>query len=167
MITEYHYSAAFGTLFLYFEGQTLVYLGFNRHTSIDWVRRHFHGIPIEPGLTLPEAYEKQLTDYLRGKPIKWEIPYKLIGTPFQKSVWHELLKIPYGTVVTYKQVGENVGTKGFRGVGQAVGANPISIIVPCHRVVGVSGLVGFGGGIAIKQWLLRLENVLLPWDGFA
>ena len=83
------------------------------------------------------------------------------GTPFQISVWNELLKIPYGNVNTYGEIADRVGTpNAARAVGNAVGANPIPIIVPCHRVVGVNGLGGYSAGIEIKEKLLQIEGAL-------
>ncbi|MGH7888970.1 MAG: methylated-DNA--[protein]-cysteine S-methyltransferase, partial [Thermodesulfobacteriota bacterium] len=83
------------------------------------------------------------------------------GTPFQISVWGELLKIPYGTVTTYGEIAKRVGNPdGARAVGNAVGANPLPIIVPCHRVVASNGLGGYSGGMEIKKSLLRTEGIL-------
>jgi methylated-DNA-[protein]-cysteine S-methyltransferase len=82
------------------------------------------------------------------------------GTPFQASVWRELLKIPYGNVKTYGEIAEEIGNPhAARAVGNAVGANPVPIIVPCHRVVGASGLGGYSCGIQIKKKLLQIEGV--------
>ncbi|HSC35545.1 MAG TPA: methylated-DNA--[protein]-cysteine S-methyltransferase, partial [Thermodesulfobacteriota bacterium] len=83
------------------------------------------------------------------------------GTPFQKSVWKKLLDIPYGETATYGDVAERVGKPGAaRAVGNAVGANPIPIVIPCHRVLASNGLGGYSGGIDIKKDLLRIEGTL-------
>jgi methylated-DNA-[protein]-cysteine S-methyltransferase len=83
------------------------------------------------------------------------------GTPFQISVWRELLKIPYGNVRTYREIAEKIGNpRAARAVGNAAGANPIPIIIPCHRVIGVNGLGGYSCGIQIKKKLLEIEGVL-------
>jgi methylated-DNA-[protein]-cysteine S-methyltransferase len=104
--------------------------------------------------------EKQLTEYFRKERVNFEIPLLMVGTNFQKSVWVELLKIPYGKTETYLGLSEKLNnTKAIRAVAAANGANAISIIVPCHRVVGSSGeLVGYAGGVEVKKKLLRLEN---------
>ena len=82
------------------------------------------------------------------------------GTPFQQAVWRALLEIPCGETRTYKQIAEQIGRpRAARAVGQAVGANPLPIVVPCHRVVAGDGLGGFGGGLAMKRRLLEIEGV--------
>jgi O-6-methylguanine DNA methyltransferase len=88
----------------------------------------------------------------------------LCGTEFERAVWHALLGIRTGTTTTYGEIARQLGRpKGARAVGLAVGANPIGLIVPCHRVIGQNGsLTGYGGGLDRKQWLLRHEGVLLP-----
>ena len=107
--------------------------------------------------------EKQLREYFTKKRTTFAIPLDPKGTPFQKKVWRELCNIPYGSYLTYGQQAERLGSpKSARAVGAANGRNPIGIIVPCHRVIGASGhLTGFAGGLAIKQALLELEDVLL------
>ena len=106
-------------------------------------------------------YSKQISLYLDKKLKDFNLPLDLYGTPFQISVWQELLKIPYGEVRAYKDIAIAVGReKGFRAVGMANNKNPVSIVVPCHRVIGSSGeLVGYGGGIEFKVKLLRLEGL--------
>jgi methylated-DNA-[protein]-cysteine S-methyltransferase len=103
---------------------------------------------------------KQLTEYFSGKRKVFDIKVNPVGTPFQKSVWNELLKIPYGETVSYGEIAERIGNpKSVRAVGLANGSNPISIIIPCHRVIGKNGsLVGYGGGIENKRYLLELEQ---------
>lgn len=104
--------------------------------------------------------KRQLDEYFAGKRKEFDIPTRLEGTEFQKSVWEELRKIPYGKTVTYKDIAEAVGcAKGFRAVGLANNRNPISIIYPCHRVIGSNGsLTGYGGGLDVKEKLLELER---------
>lgn len=104
----------------------------------------------------------QLNEYLLGKRKEFNIPIKLEGTAFQKKVWEELKNIPYGETRTYKQIAENIGNpKACRAVGMANHNNPIAIIVPCHRVIGTNNkLVGYAGGIDIKQKLLQIEQIL-------
>ncbi len=106
--------------------------------------------------------EKQLTEYFRKKRSTFDLPLAPEGTPFQKNVWQQLRKIPYGSFITYGEQAARLGSpKAARAVGAANGKNPISIIVPCHRVIGASGhLTGFAGGLKTKQMLLELEGAL-------
>lgn len=102
----------------------------------------------------------EIMEYLQGKRKTFDIPLQIYGTEFQLKVWKELKKIPYGETISYKELAKRVGSpKGFRAVGQANNKNPIPIIIPCHRVIGEKGkLVGYNGGIEIKQFLLELER---------
>ena len=104
--------------------------------------------------------EKQLNEYFCGKRKNFNVPINPKGTEFQKQVWNELLKIPYGQTVTYKQIAQKIEKpNAARAVGMANHNNPIAIIVPCHRVVGSnSKLVGYAFGLERKQFLLDLEN---------
>ena len=106
---------------------------------------------------------KQFDKYFDGKMIQFSVPLTSIGTPFQKLVWNALIKIPYGVVCNYSQLARSIGSpKAVRAVGSAVGKNPISIIVPCHRVIGINGkLCGYAGGLKRKQSLLETEGVFL------
>lgn len=103
---------------------------------------------------------KQLKEYFEGNRKVFDLPLKPQGTPFMQQVWGELLKIPYGQTRSYKDIAEAVGrNKAYRAVGLANNRNPISIFIPCHRVVGANGkLVGYGGGLHIKEYLLQLEQ---------
>jgi methylated-DNA-[protein]-cysteine S-methyltransferase len=103
---------------------------------------------------------KELEEYFAGKRKEFDIPLHPEGTPFQLKAWEGLSTIPYGQTRTYKQMAEYANCpKGYRAIGLANNKNPISIIVPCHRVIGSNGkLVGFGGGLDKKEWLLNLEN---------
>ncbi|MDX9888808.1 MAG: methylated-DNA--[protein]-cysteine S-methyltransferase [Anaerovoracaceae bacterium] len=103
--------------------------------------------------------KKQLEEYFNGRRQEFSLPIHLEGTAFQKRVWQALQEIPYGTTKSYQEVAENVGNKNsVRAVGGANNRNPISIIVPCHRVIGKDGtLVGYGGGLDVKAFLLKLE----------
>lgn len=104
--------------------------------------------------------EKQLNEYFENKRTSFDIPLDFNGTEFQVRVWEALLKIPYGVTKTYGELAKILGDiKAVRAVGGALNKNPISIIVPCHRVVGASGkLVGFAGGLENKSILLDLEQ---------
>jgi methylated-DNA-[protein]-cysteine S-methyltransferase len=104
----------------------------------------------------------QMREYFSRLRRRFELSLDLQGTPFQQSVWHELLQIPYGTTVSYGEIARRMGRPpgAARAVGAAVGANPVPVVIPCHRVVGAdSSLVGFGGGLEAKRTLLRLEGV--------
>ncbi|MBL6750347.1 MAG: methylated-DNA--[protein]-cysteine S-methyltransferase [Nevskia sp.] len=104
----------------------------------------------------------ELRAYFAGELREFAVPYALAGTPFQRRVWSELARIPYGTTISYGELARRLGDpKASRAVGLANGRNPVSIVVPCHRVIGADGsLTGYGGGIERKQWLLRHEGVL-------
>jgi len=104
--------------------------------------------------------EKQLGEYFAGTRSRFELELDFAGTEFQKSVWNALLAIPFGETRSYGQIASQLGNpKAVRAVGAANGKNPISIIAPCHRVIGSSGaLTGFAGGLETKQYLLELEK---------
>ncbi|MDQ0988011.1 methylated-DNA--[protein]-cysteine S-methyltransferase [Streptomyces sp. V2I9] len=115
------------------------------------------------GVPDPEPFGetiRQLGEYFAGDRTAFDLPMSLAGTPFQQSVWAELLKIPYGETRTYGDLAEQLGKPGAsRAVGLANGKNPLGIIVPCHRVIGASGsLTGYGGGLDRKQRLLAFES---------
>ena len=102
----------------------------------------------------------QLREYFAGTRRTFELDLALRGTPFQVAVWEELCRIPYGDTITYAELARRIGKpSAVRAVGAANGANPIPVIVPCHRVIGSNGtLTGYGGGIERKQFLLALEG---------
>lgn len=104
--------------------------------------------------------QQQLNEYFQGQRQTFELPLDFEGTEFQKKVWQALLNIPFGETRSYRQIAEQVGSpKAVRAVGAANGQNPISIIAPCHRVIGSGGkLVGFAGGLDNKEILLKLEE---------
>lgn len=104
--------------------------------------------------------QKQLNEYFEGQRQVFDLPLDFEGTEFQQKVWQALLTIPFGETSSYKQIAEQIGNvKAVRAVGAANGKNPISIITPCHRVVGANGkLVGFAGGLENKDVLLQLEQ---------
>ena len=108
---------------------------------------------------------QQLTEYFAGTRERFELELDVVGTPFQKKVWHALLTIPFGETRSYSQIAVQIGCPGaVRAVGAANGRNPISIVAPCHRVIGASGkLTGFAGGLEAKEFLLGLEGA--SWQG--
>ncbi len=103
----------------------------------------------------------ELRRYLAGERVQFGCPLDLHGTAFQVEVWEELFRIPYGETRTYAEIARAVGRPAaVRAVGAANGANPVAIIVPCHRVIGSNGmLTGYGGGLPTKAWLLSLEGI--------
>jgi len=107
-----------------------------------------------------EECKSQLLEYFSGSRKVFSVPFELNGTDFQIKVWNELTKIPFGEVITYTNLAHRIGSiKKLRAAGTANGKNPIGIIVPCHRVIGKSGkLVGYGGGLWRKKWLLEFES---------
>ena len=123
--------------------------------------RPYEGIEHETAL-IKEA-NRQLSEYLKGERQMFDFPLNPRGTDFQKRVWRALCDIPYGETRSYKQIAEAIGSpKAVRAVGMANNRNPITIVVPCHRVIGADGkLVGYGGGLEMKEFLLRLESCSL------
>ncbi|MCL2148729.1 MAG: methylated-DNA--[protein]-cysteine S-methyltransferase [Methanomassiliicoccaceae archaeon] len=103
---------------------------------------------------------RQIDEYLAGKRKEFDIPLRVAGTDFQRSVWDELGKIPYGRTATYREVAAGVGRpNAYRAVGGACGANPVPLFIPCHRAVASDGLGGFGGGLALKRRLMDIEGM--------
>lgn len=119
------------------------------------------GISCQIGTTkFLKQVEKELDDYFSGQRTEFDVPIYLVGTEFQMEVWEKLVDIPYGSTISYSELAKMIGRpRSVRAVANAVGANPISIIVPCHRVVGSDGsLTGYAGGLPAKQTLLALES---------
>lgn len=102
----------------------------------------------------------QLDEYFQGKRTVFSLPFKLTGTPFQLAVWKELQNIPYGKTISYKEIAQKINKpKAYRAVGMANNKNPLPIIIPCHRVIGSNGkLIGYAGGLKLKNYLLELEK---------
>lgn len=139
----------------------LEYKNTDHFTRIWFANQDDQSLADYPYLVSP--YNKELKQYFSGKPIAFNWPLQLEGTPFQIKVWQLLAKIPYGTTVSYKQLCTQLSIRAYQAVGQAVKANPIAIIIPCHRVIGSHNLGGYHYGLTIKRFLLELENVL-PLD---
>jgi methylated-DNA-[protein]-cysteine S-methyltransferase len=106
---------------------------------------------------------QQLDEYFKHQRQMFDLPLAPPGTTFQKQVWEKLLEIPYGRTSSYLEIARRIGNpKSIRAVGSANGKNPIAIIIPCHRVIGSSGkLIGYGGGLWRKEWLLKHEQSVL------
>ncbi|MGA2842418.1 MAG: methylated-DNA--[protein]-cysteine S-methyltransferase [Steroidobacteraceae bacterium] len=109
---------------------------------------------------LPETI-RQLGEYFAGRRREFDLPWRLHGTEFQQRVWNALMEIPYGATWSYGELAKRLGNpNASRAVGLANGRNPISILVPCHRVIGADGsLTGYGGGLERKRWLLAHEGL--------
>lgn len=124
------------------------------HPAVDkrWISRD--------ELDLFDVARTQLTEYFEGTRTEFELVFKFDGTEFQQEVWNQLSKIPYGETISYQELADRIGRpKAVRAVGQANGRNPICIMVPCHRVVGMNGtLTGYGGGLPRKEYLLKHES---------
>jgi|ERR1035437_788792 methylated-DNA-[protein]-cysteine S-methyltransferase len=118
---------------------------------------------------LLKEVHKQLKEYFDGKRKEFSLELDLQGTEFQLKVWNKLLEIPYGKTISYLQLAKNLGDpKSIRAAGTANGRNSVSIIVPCHRVIGSDGkLIGYGGGLWRKDWLLKHENNWFKNDLFS
>lgn len=130
-----------------------------------YMEEHRRGPSVDPAWHEdPAAFAevgRQLDEYFAGSRTAFDLPLSPVGTPFQVAVWEQLRLIPRGTTTTYGAIAARIGrAAAARAVGTAVGRNPISVIVPCHRVVGSDGsLTGFAGGLARKQRLLAIEGV--------
>ena len=129
-------------------------------TAIDFDAQPENG---DHGNDLTARCKQQMLEYFAGEREEFDVPLAGKGTLFQKSVWRALTQIPFGTTCCYQDIADIIGNrKAVRAVGAANGSNPIPIIVPCHRVIGRNGsLIGFGGGLDKKQWLLKHEGALL------
>ena len=146
--------APIGDLLLVADEQGLVRIEFGRKSVRTGFSRS-ESDRLKPVLT-------QLSEFFDGRRKAFDVKLSLRGTPFQLEVWRTLLRIPYGETRTYAEIAKSIGRPAAtRAVGAANGANPIPIIVPCHRVIGSNGsLTGFGGGIDVKRWLLDFERNL-------
>lgn len=128
---------------------------------IKWKR---DGIRLQRGGEHNTALARELDAYFAGRLRQFAVPLDLRGTLFQRQVWEVLCGIPYGVTRSYHDVARSLGNpRASRAVGQAIGSNPVAIVVPCHRVIGSDGgLTGYGGGLHRKKFLLGLESAVLP-----
>lgn len=134
-------------------------------TSKEWKQRAAIGVsdkeaPDASAAAVLEEAVRQVGEYFAGKRTRFDLPLDLHGTDFQVRVWRQIAAVPHGQVISYGELAIAAGAPGAsRAAGAACGANPVAIIVPCHRVVGADGsLHGFGGGLDVKAWLLRHEG---------
>jgi len=127
-----------------------------------WLRRTFPEAEKEPARDRHNRFENQIRQYFEGRRRIFDVPLDLRGSDFQKAVWAEVSRIPFGRAASYGEIAHLVGRpRAGRAVGAANGANPVPIVVPCHRVIGADGsLTGYGGGLESKRWLLAHEGVL-------
>jgi methylated-DNA-[protein]-cysteine S-methyltransferase len=154
--SNYHiYNSPYGAITIVSDGSAITAL---------WLKE----IPVEDGINEKDALidraRKQLDEYFAGNRREFDLPLSPYGTDFQQAVWKELLAIPYGETRSYGQVAQNIGKpKACRAVGMANNKNPISVVIPCHRVIGADGsLTGYGGGLEMKRKLLDLEKGPTP-----
>ena len=160
MYYSYHYASPVGKLTLASDGKSLTGL------RIRWQKhfaRHHEDPVVSPELPVFQVTTAWLDRYFAGDPVSpFDLPLKPTGTAFQQRVWDILLHLPQGQTVTYGQIAKQLGIPGAaQAVGSAVGRNPISIIIPCHRVLGSGGnLTGYAGGLDTKIWLLQHEGIL-------
>lgn len=124
-----------------------------------YLKKRFPSASLEKNDSLLENYKQELTAYLAGSQQTFSLPVDVEGTPFQQQTWQALKEIPYGETLSYSQIAERIGRPtAVRAVATAIGANPLLITVPCHRVIGKNGAMsGYRGGLAFKQFLLELE----------
>lgn len=154
------YESPIQTLQLLSDGRSLIglYMMSEKHAlqrQSDWVED-------DTIVPFPET-KQQLNEYFAGSLMEFELPIQLHGTAFQQKVWEVLKTIPYGVTMSYGELAKQINQpNASRAVGLANGKNPVSIVVPCHRVIGANGkLTGYGGGIERKQWLLNHERLIL------
>ena len=153
MNTFCHYPSPIGRLLLTADGTALTGLYMTAQSTDGWTEN--------PTAAPLAAAVQQLNEYFGGSRREFDLPLRLEGTPFQQRVWRELTEIPYGQTWSYGQLAKRIrNPSASRAVGLANGRNPISILVPCHRVIGADGsLTGYGGGLERKRWLLTHEGL--------
>ncbi len=151
-----YYDSPLGTVTLQANEQGLLGVWFETHTT----KPEDLGTQ-EDSFPIFQSVKDQLDRYFAGEAVQFDVPIAAKGSPFQQSVWHALTTIPYGETWSYAQLADAIGNpKAVRAVGLANGKNPVSVIVPCHRVIGKNGkLTGYAGGIERKQRLLAIEGI--------
>jgi methylated-DNA-[protein]-cysteine S-methyltransferase len=159
-MTRYiRFATPLGTLFATAIGATLTGIHYEGGRHAPPISREWKEDPYSSPL---KECAEQLADYFAGKRQCFDLPVAPRGTPFQVRVWREIARIPFGETITYAQLASRAGAPGSaRAAGAATGRNPLSIVVPCHRVVGADGsLTGYAGGLERKTRLLEIEGVL-------
>ncbi len=152
-----HYSSPLGSMTLASDGTALTGLWFNGQKYFADTLKEVQ--TLNPNLPVFDLTRQWLDIYFSGKEPTFTPPLLLQGSPFRKQVWQLLLEIPYGRTMTYGELARKLQCKSAQAVGGAVGHNPISIIIPCHRVIGADGsLTGYAGGVERKASLLKLES---------
>ncbi len=152
MINGFYYETKIGEITIFENGKDITHLHFGKFV--------FEDANITETPLLKKA-SNQLQEYFSGKRKLFDLPLSPQGTEFQQRVWNALQEIPYGKTCSYKDIAKNIGNiKACRAVGMANNKNPLPIFIPCHRVVGANGkLVGYGGGLDIKEKLLEIEKL--------
>ena len=159
-MTDYIISTPLGEMVLTSDGTALCEVNFVGSKYLPSLPDRQEGQ--KDGVLEQAAHELEL--YFAGKLREFTVPLRTAGTPFQQKVWAGIAEIPYGRLVSYGDLAANLKT-GARAVGSATGRNPISIIIPCHRVVGYNGAIaGYGGGLDRKRGLLTLEGIIIEKD---
>ncbi len=151
----YYYETIIGTIGIADDGEAITDIFFGKDDD----PKDLNQMELNETDLIKEA-QRQLTEYFEGKRKVFDLPLKAEGTPFQKAAWEALLTIPYGEIRSYGQMAKQVGNpKACRAIGMANNRNPIAIVIPCHRVIGSNGkLIGYGGGLHIKEFLLEIER---------
>ncbi|WP_156286458.1 methylated-DNA--[protein]-cysteine S-methyltransferase [Oceanivirga salmonicida] len=163
-INVFYYKTKIGELIIGSYENKLCLLDFRwrrmRTTVDNRIKKELQAEFVEKETKLIIKTKKQIDEYLEGKRKKFDIPLLTVGTDFQKQVWKELMNIPYGQTVSYLDLANKINNpKAVRAVASANGANAISVIIPCHRVINSNGeLGGYGGGLAVKKRLLKIEK---------
>ncbi len=151
-------------LYLAATDKGLCFVG-THHSSFEeleqWCKKQFPYCEIVKNQEKLKGYEKELIEYFEGKREEFTFSFDINGTPFQQSVWEALCKIPFGQSQSYSDIANAINNpKAIRAVGTAIGANPVAIVIPCHRVIGKNGtLTGYSGGLDVKEKLLELEGI--------
>lgn len=141
----------------------LCYVGSPGHSSEEIasaIHKRLPAAELKENIEALQPYIEELQEYFSGKRQSFSIPVDVKGTPFQEAIWQALMDIPYGQTLSYSDIAHKIGKPAaVRAVGTAIGANPVLITVPCHRVIGKNGAItGYRGGTEMKQYLLDLEG---------
>lgn len=152
-----------GFLLLFASTEGIYSISWEKEANLEECKQALNRYRCDPNQAMIVKVKKQLNEYFSGVRRAFDVPFCLEGTPFQIKAWQALREIPYGETISYGEQAARLGDKNkARAVGLANGLNPISIIIPCHRVIGSNGqLTGFGGGLENKARLLKLEKAIL------